>query len=98
MNNLLNTDKKSKSDTVVVEGEVTEVLPGLEYMVKIDFQGIEHFVKCYVSGKMRTHFIQLEKGDKVRVEISLYDINTGRITFRLTKRKPAYGPPRRPKK
>lgn len=77
-----------KTDVVVVEGVVTEVLPGLEYKVQINFQGIEHEIVCYVSGKMRTYYIQLEKGDKVRVEISLYDIDKGRIVYRLTQRKP----------
>lgn len=82
-------DKTEKKDVVVVEGVVTEVLPGLEYKVKIDFQGLEHEIVCYVSGKMRTNYIQLEKGDKVRVEISLYDIDKGRITYRLTQRNPS---------
>lgn len=85
------------TESVTVEGEVIDILPGLEYMVRIDYNGIQHDVKCYVSGKMRTNYIQLTKGDQVRVEISLYDINQGRITYRLTKR--AMGqPPRRPKK
>lgn len=79
-------ESSEKKDVVVVEGVVTEVLPGLEYKVKIDFQGLEHEIVCYVSGKMRTNYIQLEKGDKVRVEVSLYDIDKGRITYRLTQR------------
>ncbi len=83
---------------VTVEGIVTDVLPGLEYNVKINHTGIEHNLKCYVSGKMRTNYIQLIKGDKVKVEISLYDINTGRIVYRITQRTHEQGPPRRAKK
>jgi translation initiation factor IF-1 len=92
------SDVTVKDDRIEAEGEVIDVLPGLEYLVKINYQGIEHTVKSYVSGKMRTNFIQLAKGDKVKVEISLYDINRGRITYRITKRQVGYGPPRRPKK
>lgn len=85
------------SESISVEGDVVEILPGLEYLVQIDYKGIKHNVKCYVSGKMRTNYIQLTKGDRVKVEISLYDINQGRITYRLTKRAMSQ-PPRRPKK
>jgi translation initiation factor IF-1 len=82
----------AKQDVVTVEGVVTDILPGLEYMVEIEFQGLKHDIVCYVSGKMRKHYIQLEKGDEVRVEISLYDIDKGRIVYRLTQRNPR--PPR----
>ncbi len=86
-----------KTESISAEGEVIDILPGLEYVVRINYQGIQHDVKCYVSGKMRTNYIQLTKGDMVSVEISLYDINQGRITYRLTKRAMEQ-PPRRPKK
>ncbi len=77
----------TKPGIITVDGVVTEVLPGLEYKVDIEFQGLKHSMVCYVSGKMRTNYIQLEKGDKVRVEISVHDIDKGRITYRLTSRK-----------
>lgn len=88
----------SQSGSVTVEGVVIEALPGLKYLVRIEFQGMQHEVTCYVSGKMRSNFIHLSKGDKVRVEIPLYDINLGRIVYRLTKQATNMGPPRRPKK
>jgi translation initiation factor IF-1 len=88
----------ASGDTITVEGEITNVLPGLEYLVRINYNGIEHDLTCYVSGKMRTHFIELVKGDRVKVEISLYDINKGRIIYRTTQRRANSGPPRRPKK
>lgn len=83
---MANDKNDSKEGVVTVEGEVLDVLPGLEYLVEIEFQGIKHEIVCYVSGKMRKNYIQLEKGDKVRVEISLYDIDKGRIVYRLTQR------------
>lgn len=89
----------NNKETITLEGEIVEVLPaGLEYVVQVNFKGIDHKVKAYVSGKMRTHFIQLLRGDRVKVEISLYDINQGRITYRVTKRTVEAGPPRRAKK
>jgi translation initiation factor IF-1 len=87
-----------KEQSIVVEGVVKDVLPGLEYIVEIDYNGIKHDVNCYVSGKMKSHYIQISKGDEVKVEISLYDINKGRIVYRITKRVVGQGPPRRPKK
>lgn len=83
---------------VTVEGVVLDALPGLKYLVRIDFKGIQHDVTCYVSGKMRSNFIYLSKGDKVKVEIPLYDVSVGRIVYRLTKQATHMGPPRRPKK
>lgn len=93
-----NDNLKAKEQSITVEGEIIEILPGLEYNVEIDYKGMKHTLVCYVSGKMKTNFIQLAKGDKVRVEISLYNIDRGRIVYRLTKRNANVGPPRRPKK
>lgn len=82
-------DNKNKKDKIVVlEGVVTEVLPGLRYKVAVEFQGVEFELSdCYVAGKMRKNFIQIEKGDKVKVEVSVYDLDKGRIIYRLTDRK-----------
>ncbi|MDQ6984721.1 MAG: translation initiation factor IF-1 [Candidatus Dojkabacteria bacterium] len=91
-------DKIESEKKVVAEGEVKEILPGLKYLVEVDFKGIKHKVICYVSGKMRTHYIQLALGDLVRVEIPLSDIDKGRIVYRITNKNPRSAPPRRPKK
>jgi translation initiation factor IF-1 len=83
------TNKASISKTeqfVTLEGVVAEVYPEMKYLVEVDFKGIKHKVKCYVSGKMRTRFIVIKKGDKVRIQISLYDIDSGIITYRLNQR------------
>jgi len=80
---------KNRSDlnkVVEMEGVVVAALPKLEYTVGIDYKGIKHNVTCHVSGKMKTRYIELEKGDKVLVRISLYDIDRGIIFRRLTSR------------
>jgi translation initiation factor IF-1 len=62
-----------------VEGEVTEALPNLMFRVRLD---IGHEVLAHLAGKMRRHRIRVLPGDRVRVEVSTYDLNRGRIIFR----------------
>ncbi|MDO8619349.1 MAG: translation initiation factor IF-1 [Candidatus Daviesbacteria bacterium] len=77
------------NDTVEVEGTITEVLPNTLFRARIDrsptipeLEG--RVILCHISGKMRMHYIKLMVGDKVRVEMSpKYDLDKGRITFRL---------------
>ncbi len=71
-------DKKEKG--IVVEGTVEEALPNAMFRVKLD---TGHEVLAHVSGKMRMHFIRILPGDRVRVELSPYDLTRGRIIFRL---------------
>ena len=80
-------DVEKTDDKITLEGVVTEVYPEMRYKVEVDFKGIKHSALCYVSGKMRNRFIEIKKGDKVRIKISLYDIDSGIIVFRLTDRK-----------
>jgi translation initiation factor IF-1 len=70
----------AKEDLIDTEGEVIENLPNAMFRVKID-EG--HIVLAHVSGKMRMHFIRILPGDKVKVELSPYDLTRGRITRRL---------------
>lgn len=63
-----------------VEGVVREVLPNTLFRVEI---GEGRLILCHLSGKMRIHFIKIMPGDKVRVEMTPYDKEKGRITFRL---------------
>ena len=79
-------NKKDANTTIELEGIVIAALPKLEYTVEIEFKGIKHSVTCHVSGKMKTRYIELEKGDKVLLRISLYDIDRGIIFRRLTSR------------
>ena len=69
-----------KEDAIEVEGIVIEPLPNAMFRVELE-NG--HKVLAHVSGKMRMHYIQILKGDRVKLELSPYDLNRGRITFRL---------------
>ena len=68
-----------KEELIQLDGVVTKVLPATMYRVKLT-NG--HEILAHISGKMRKHFIRITTGDKVRVEMSPYDLTKGRITFR----------------
>jgi|TARA_B110000977_G_C11032355_1_gene475776 translation initiation factor IF-1 len=70
---------KSK-DLFELDGEIVDVLPGQTFKIELD-NG--HMVTCYTGGKMRQHRIRLVLGDRVKVEMTPYDLDKGRITFRL---------------
>ena len=70
----------SKEDVIEVEGVVKEALPNAMFRVELD-NG--HVVLAHVSGKMRMHFIRILPGDRVKMELSPYDLTRGRITFRV---------------
>ncbi len=67
-------------EPIVIEGKVVMVLPGTMFRVELDNQ---HKVLAHVSGKMRKRFIRLTVGDRVRMEMSPYDLDKARITYRL---------------
>jgi len=67
-------------DTLEFEGEITDVLPNQMFKVKIE-NG--HDVICYTGGKMRQNRIRLVAGDRVKVAITPYDLQKGRITYRI---------------
>ena len=68
------------SDILEFEGSIVEVLPNQMFKVKLDN---EHIVTCYTGGKMRQFKIRLVAGDRVRIEMTPYDLEKGRITRRL---------------
>jgi translation initiation factor IF-1 len=68
-----------QDDKIEVEGEITEALPSTMFRVKIDGG---HDVLATISGKMRKHYIRLLPGDRVKVELTPYDLTRGRITYR----------------
>jgi translation initiation factor IF-1 len=68
-----------KEEKIEVEGEVVEALPSTMFRVQLDGG---HAVLATISGKMRKHYIRILPGDKVKVELSPYDLNRGRITYR----------------
>ncbi len=72
----------NKEDKLEVEGTVVEALPNTQFIVELD-NG--HQVLAYLSGKMRRYYIRILLGDRVRVEMTPYDLNRGRITYRYKK-------------
>jgi translation initiation factor IF-1 len=72
--------KKPKDDAIEVEGTVVEPLPNAMFRVELE-NG--HRVLAHVSGKMRMNFIRILPGDRVKVELSAYDLTRGRITYRF---------------
>ena len=64
---------------IEIEGTVTEVLPNAHFRVELE-NG--HEVLAYLSGKMRKHYIRVLEGDRVKVELSPYDLSRGRVTYR----------------
>lgn len=69
----------SKEDVIEFEGEVVEVLPNTTFLVKLS-NG--HVITAYISGRLRMHYIKILEGDKVKIEMSPYDLSKGRITWR----------------
>ena len=70
----------TKEEKIEVEGQVVEAFPNA--MFKVEIEG-GHTVLAHISGKMRLHYIKILPGDKVKVELSPYDLSRGRITYRL---------------
>ena len=71
-----------KEEKIEVEGTVTEALPNTQFTVELD-NG--HQVLAYLSGKMRRYYIRILLGDRVRLEMSPYDLSRGRVTYRYKK-------------
>jgi len=69
----------SKSDVIEMEGTVVEKLPNAEFIVELS-NG--HKIVAHISGRLRMNFIRILPGDKVRVEMSPYDLTKGRIVWR----------------
>ena len=69
-----------KEETIEVEGEIVEALPSTMFRVHID--DLDTNVLATISGKMRKHYIRILPGDRVKVELSPYDLTRGRITYR----------------
>ena len=70
----------TKEDVIELEGTVLEALPNAMFRVELE-NG--HKILAHISGKMRMHYIKILPGDKVTVELSVYDLNRGRITYRF---------------
>lgn len=70
-------------DKVIVDGTVKECLKGTQFLVELDVNGVKKDVTGYISGKMRKNYIKVGYGDKVKIELSKYDLNRGRIIKRI---------------
>ena len=69
----------AKEDNIELEGLVVETLPNTTFKVKLEN---DHIITAHISGKMRKNYIRILTGDKVKVEMSPYDLSKGRIVFR----------------
>jgi len=74
--------QQKKKDSIEVKGTVVEALPNTMFRVELD---TGHEVLAHISGKMRMYYIRILLGDRVLVELSPYDLNRGRITYRYKK-------------
>jgi translation initiation factor IF-1 len=70
----------TKEEKIEVEGEVVEALPSTIFRVQVEEGGPQ--VLATISGKMRKNYIRILPGDRVKVELSAYDLSRGRITYR----------------
>ncbi len=77
----------AKEEAIEVEATVVEPLPNAQFRVKVDMGanegGEDHIVLAHVSGKMRKFFIRILPGDRVKVQLSPYDLKRGRIVYRM---------------
>ncbi len=80
----------SEGNVIEVEGKIVAVLPGTMFRVELT-NG--HTVLAHISGKLRKHFIKIMAGDMVRMEMSPYDLEKARITYRVRTQSPAGSPP-----
>ncbi|OEG70057.1 translation initiation factor IF-1 [Candidatus Endomicrobiellum trichonymphae] len=69
----------SKEEKIIVDGKILESLPNALFKVEIDGK---HIILAHICGKMRMHYIKILPGDKVKVELSPYDLRRGRIIYR----------------
>jgi len=81
---------KKKEDKIDVEGTIIEALPATQFRVRLD-NG--HDILAYLSGKMRKYYIRILLGDRVRVELSPYDLTRGRIVYRYKRPVQSAAPP-----
>jgi len=80
------------TNSIEVEGRVIAVLPGTMFKVQL---ANEHVVLAHISGKLRKNFIKIAAGDNVKMEMSPYDLEKARITFRMKEANPLPRPPMR---
>jgi translation initiation factor IF-1 len=75
-------ENEEEKEAIEFEGVVTEVYQGGHFLVEVEREGLKFNVKSHLAGRLRRFRIRVVLGDKVKVEVSRYDITKGRITFR----------------
>ena len=83
------------NDAIEVEGKVVTVLPGTMFKVQL---ANGHVVLAHISGKLRKNFIKIAAGDMVKMEMSPYDLDKARITYRIREQNAPPPGPRRPRR
>jgi len=78
--NLRSSSHMPTESDIVTEGKIIAILPGTMFRVELDNN---HIILAHISGKMRKRFIRLNLGDRVRLEMSPYDLGKGRIVYRI---------------
>ena len=76
----LTRHRMSKDDAIELEGTILETLPNTMFRVKLENS---HVIIAHISGRMRKNYIRILTGDKVKVEMTPYDLSKGRITYRM---------------
>ncbi len=71
----------AKDDLIELTGTIQEVLPGSMFRVKVD--NLNAVLTCYTGGKLKQHKIKIILGDRVKIEVSSYDLTKGRVIYRL---------------
>ncbi len=84
----------AEGNSIEVEGKVVAVLPGTMFKVQLS-NATGHIVLAHISGKLRKNFIKIAAGDTVKMEMSPYDLDKARITFRMKEQSNYVPPPRR---
>lgn len=69
----------AKDDVIEIDGVVSEALPNATFRVELENK---HVILCHIAGKMRMHYIRILPGDKVRIELTPYSLDKGRIIYR----------------
>jgi len=85
------------TNVIEVEGKVVAVLPGTMFKVQLNNE-TKHVVLAHISGKLRKNFIKIAAGDNVKMEMSPYDLEKGRITYRMRDAAPPPPGARRPRR
>ena len=91
-NTSTNSETAQASSHIEIEGKIVAVLPGTMFRVQLS-NG--HIVLAHISGKLRKHFIKIAAGDMVKMEMSPYDTEKARITYRMKDTNSTYRPPAR---